>query len=156
MLYIFDKDGTICRSTKGNFVNSVDEQELYPDVLPRLAKLKHDDIIAVVSNQGGVAFGFMDQATAGDIVRHAAQMIGARDYVFCPHHPEGTNEFGIKCEYRKPKPGMIFFLLERFNCLPEDACYIGDMRSDLLASRKAGIVFHWSDDFFGRGTAQER
>lgn len=151
MLYIFDKDGTICRSISGQkFINSVDDQELYPDVKLRLLKLKHDDRIAVASNQGGVAFGFMSIIEAAEIVRHSSQLIGGARYILCPHHPNGTNEFRIDCEYRKPKPCMLFQMMEQLNYNRADTIFIGDMDTDEQAALHAGIDFVWAKDFFNR------
>lgn len=151
MLYIFDKDGTVCRSKSGSkFINSVDDQELFPDVLPRLLRLKKGDRKVIATNQGGIAFDIMSQMEVRDIVRHSAQLIGASDYIFCPHHPDGKNEFAFDCDCRKPKPGMILSMMNRFSTEAKDTLYIGDFKTDREAAFSAGVDFVWAYEFFDR------
>ena len=75
MLYIFDKDNTLCRSKSGQkFINSVADQELIPGVAEKCAELRaQGHTLAVASNQGGVAWGYMDYHTAHAIVKNAAE-----------------------------------------------------------------------------------
>ena len=40
----------------------------------------------------------------------------------------------------KPDPGGILALLQRWQCLPEDAVMVGDFRFDLEAGRAAGVM----------------
>lgn len=72
-LYIFDKDGTICRSKSGKqFINSPEDQELIPGVKEKINELKaYDHKIAIASNQGDVAFGIITQGN------------GIQDYETC-------------------------------------------------------------------------
>lgn len=76
MLYIFDKDGTVCRSKSGQkFINSWEDQELIPGRGEKIAELKAQGRkIALASNQGGVAFGFMSYDEAEEIMAHAADL----------------------------------------------------------------------------------
>lgn len=92
MLYIFDKDGTICQSKSGQkFINTIDDQELIPGVLEKCRQLTNKGHeLAIASNQGGVAFGILSYDEAHDIVEHAADLIEATGFMFSPFHPDGT------------------------------------------------------------------
>lgn len=149
-LYIFDKDGTLCRNKNGKtFINSIDEQELIPGVKEKIDSLRSDGhLIGIASNQGGVAFGHMTYRQASDILEHASQLIGGADWwVFCPFHPEATEpQFKMNSSDRKPGPGM---LLEIMAVLDEqEAIFIGDRAEDQEAAKRAGVKFVWASDFF--------
>jgi len=159
-LFIFDKDGTICESRTGKkFINSVADQRLILDVAEKCAELREQGhLLAVASNQGGVAWGFMDHETARRIVMHAADLISAVDWEFCPHHPDATVEeitsetyrYCRRCQCRKPEPGMIFDLIMRWSSL-NLTTFIGDRPEDQQAAEAAGVKFVWAWEFFGRG-----
>jgi len=152
-LYIFDKDGTICRSRSGKkFINSIDDQELFPDVAEKCAALQvRGHKLAVASNQGGVAWdGLMTESQAREIIEHSANLIKADAWAVCPHHPKGNNGYAIGCECRKPKPGMILQLASQLGFALGDVIFIGDMDSDKEAAQAAGVEFRWADGFFGR------
>lgn len=152
-LYIFDKDGTICRSKSGKqFINSPEDQELIPGVKEKINELKaYDHKIAIASNQGDVAFGIITQGMAYKIMKHAAQLIGTEAFRFCPYHSEGTvRVWSIESDYRKPNPGMIFSLMTAFDVKKLDVILIGDRPEDKQAAKNAGVKFAWADDFFER------
>lgn len=151
MLFIFDKDWTIVRPNDGGkFINSIEQQILMNGVKEKCKQLKASGHkLAIASNQGGVAFGYMDYKKAMEIVDHAARLIDADDYRFCPHHEDGTVPgFNQKCDCRKPKPGMILELSNTFNYSLSNVVFIGDMETDRLAAENAGVKFIWADDFF--------
>lgn len=152
---ILDKDGTICRSKSGkDFVNSADDQELIPGVretLTHFRELYPKVPFLIASNQGGVAFGQITMQQASDCVNAAIKEIGGTLAVFCPEHPEGTvPPYNVESDYRKPKPGMLLFLLNEVGIGPGDALMIGDRPEDEQAAIAAGTDFEWADKFFGR------
>lgn len=152
MLYIFDKDGTICRNKNGaQFINAIDEQELIPGVLDVCVNLTRHrfNSLAVASNQGGVAFGIMPFHKAQTIVAHAANMIGAATWRMCPHHPDGDNSYGVECDCRKPKPGMILDIMDELQFSADQTIFVGDRPDDKLAAQAAGVKFVWANNFFG-------
>lgn len=154
-IYIFDKDGTICRSKSGKkFINSVEDQELIPGVKEKIEQLQSNSHkIAIASNQGGVAFGHMSIRDASQIMTDAKDLVGADVAIYCPYHPDGTVEyFKLDSIYRKPNPGMIFECV-RFICnldkLGADrVIFIGDRPEDQEAAQRAGVQFEWASDFF--------
>lgn len=101
--------------------------------------------VFVVTNQSGVARGLYREADvlalhawmAGELAAVGAR-IDAWDY--CPHHPEGTVAlYARACTCRKPLPGMITGLMDRYPVVAEASVLIGDRDRDLAASKAARI-----------------
>jgi len=146
MLYIFDKDGTLVGGASNRPANAPEEQILLPGVAEKIAALKaawHK--IAIASNQGGVAWGFISLAQAEALVMDAAKKIGADDYLLCPHDDRKNHA----CECRKPRPGMLINLMEANGFSPAETILIGDQESDRQAADAAGCQFVWASEFFG-------
>ncbi len=150
MLYIFDKDGTIIASHGNRPANTIEEQRLLPGVARKCAELRaQGHTLAIASNQGGVAYGFISIKEAADLVEHSARLIRANAWRMCPHHPRGRNKYATsECECRKPAPGMLLSLMKQFKASPVDTVYVGDMDSDREAAKAAGITFIHASDFF--------
>lgn len=159
MLYIFDKDSTLVRPVgpAGNQApNKLSDQILYDGVVDVCNKLKGEGhVLAVASNQGGVAFGLISREDAIAMVKDAADKIGAVLFALCACHPSGS-KLGVVRDsfYRKPNPGMILYLIDALGFAPQDTIFVGDLETDRIAAIKAGVQFEWADDFFGRGTNQ--
>ena len=90
----------------------------------------------VVTNQAGVARGLYDTAAVerfhGEMDRQLAEL-GAHidEYVYCPFHPDGTiAEYRRDDECRKPKPGMILKLMEKWPVDAKLSFLVGDKQSD--------------------------
>lgn len=151
MLIIFDKDNTLIASYDGRPANTVAEQRLLPGVEKKCAELrKQGHTLAIASNQGGVAFGYMTQLQAQVLVRHAARLIGAANWELCPHHPQGTiTPYNVACRCRKPAPGMIHKLMRRCRYYnPSAVLFVGDQETDRQAAEAAGVRFEWAHKFF--------
>jgi D-glycero-D-manno-heptose 1,7-bisphosphate phosphatase len=153
MLYIFDKDNTLVTKRGGGdppIPNHVDEQVALPGVVEKCAELRaQGHVLAVASNQGGVAWGFLTNEDADALMRHAADLIGAQTWQHCPHHPKAKSlTLGRECLCRKPQPGMLLAIMVRLNFDADDTIYIGDMDTDKQAAEAAGVQFVWAKDFF--------
>src|SRR5258705_12162527 len=113
-LVIFDKDGCLVRSVvnaktgKSHAPNRLDDQDYFEDVQAKCDQLRAEGhILAVASNQGGVAFGIFPADEAELLVMAAAQDIGAQAYRVCFYHPKGKiAPYNVESEDRKPAPGM--------------------------------------------------
>jgi D-glycero-D-manno-heptose 1,7-bisphosphate phosphatase len=101
--------------------------------------------VFVVTNQSGVARGLYDEAAVirlHDAMRAALARQGAHvdDFIYCPHHPEATvAAYRRQCACRKPAPGMILELMNKWRIAPTGSFLIGDQESDLEAAKAAGI-----------------
>lgn len=151
VLYVFDKDLTLVDGSEGRPANTIAEQQLLPGVAEKCAQLSaKGHALAVASNQGGVAYGFLSEEEAGQLVEHAAQLIGASAWRVCPHHPKGrVRGYNVACSCRKPAPGMILEIMQELGYERDETIYVGDMESDEQAARAAGVRFEWAKDFFG-------
>jgi histidinol-phosphate phosphatase family protein len=152
-LLIMDRDGTLNAGLGKGPPNRPDEVELLANVATKLRWYAAQGWrLAVITNQGGVAFGYMTEAQAQKVHRAVLEALPVEldaSYL-CPHHPEGTNpRYAISCPNRKPAPGAILDALGRFQAKAEDSLFVGDRDSDRLAAEAAGVPFQWAEDFFG-------
>jgi D-glycero-D-manno-heptose 1,7-bisphosphate phosphatase len=101
--------------------------------------------VFVVTNQSGVARGLYKETHVEEL--HKVMIddlakIGAHvdAFEYCPYHPEALIEqYRRVSPRRKPAPGMINDLLERFPVDVSRSILIGDKPTDLEAARAAGI-----------------
>jgi histidinol-phosphate phosphatase family protein len=153
-LLFLDRDGTLNRSLGRRPPNRPEEIDLLPGVATRLHRYAASGWrIVIVTNQGGIAFGYQTEAQAHATHQALLDALPVRvdaSYL-CPHHPEGTNRrYAIACPNRKPAPGAIQDALVRFQAQPQDCLFVGDQESDRLAAKAAGVPFQWAWEFFGR------
>lgn len=136
-LIILDRDGVI-NFDSDEFIKSPDEWKPIPgsmDAIVRLNQLGYRVVVA--TNQSGVGRGLFDMDTLNAIhdkmIKTVSQASGRIDAVFfCPH----TN--ADKCSCRKPQPGMIQDIADRFNTDPESIAVVGDALRDLQAAVAVG------------------
>ena len=102
-------------------------------------------LVFVVTNQSGVARGLYDEAAVkslhrwmcDDLARQGAHVDEVR---FCPHHPQGTiDALAVHCDCRKPAPGMLHELIERWQPDTARSFILGDSPRDIEAGHRAGI-----------------
>ena len=99
----------------------------------------------VVTNQSGIARGLYEEWHVRNLhewMSRELAIVGARidAFEFCPHHPDGLVErYRVLCSCRKPQPGMIRALLERYSVDIDASFMIGDKQSDLAAAQAVGI-----------------
>jgi len=151
-LLIFDADGTLRWTTVPGqpCPNGPGEWRLMPNVRETLRPLDWSERghrLGVASNQNGVALGYLGEAMARrllvETVEAALGFLPASAAIeMCTCAPSS------RCACRKPRPGMIFRLLERFAVPAADALYVGDLDIDREAARRAGIAFEWAHEFF--------
>lgn len=99
----------------------------------------------VVTNQSGVARGLYKEADVRALHSWMAEElseIGAHidAFEYCPHHPDAIVKlYRTSCTCRKPGPGMITNIMERFQVDPIRSFLIGDKLTDVEAATRAGI-----------------
>lgn len=153
-LYIFDKDGTLVGNFANRPANTLAEQTPLPNVIEKLNLLRRlGQSIAIASNQGGVAWGFISYARAVALVKDAARKVGGVNaWEVCPHDAravaKGASEYAVECMCRKPLPGMLLSLMARLGFTPDQTVMVGDSETDLQAARAAGCEFVWAHEFF--------
>lgn len=156
MLYLFDLDGTLISGYMDNPDRDYHTWQVLPgrsEKLIQLAVAGHD--IAIVTNQGGVAFGFIDEQTAWMKIYEAARRCGLppdtiRTYA-CFHDPRGKPPYNDPKESarRKPSGRMIQEAMYDANIFnPAEVLFVGDRPEDESAAKDARVPFQWADLFF--------
>jgi histidinol-phosphate phosphatase family protein len=134
-----DRDGTLnLRPPEHEYVRSVDDFQWLPGAIEGLARLHRAGyLLAVVSNQQGVARGVVSRSTLLDIeariqedLRSVGCQIGA--FRYCVHAVED------RCACRKPEPGLLRDLARELDLAVSQSWMIGDAESDVEAGRAAG------------------
>jgi D-glycero-D-manno-heptose 1,7-bisphosphate phosphatase len=151
-LYIFDADGTLRYTTVPGqpCPNRSDEWRLMPNVADIVQAIDWGPggaAMGIASNQNGVGHGYLTSSAARalleDTVRAAAGRLPARLAVeMCTCHSS------VPCGRRKPAPGMLQSILERFQMTPGHALFVGDLEVDRQAAAAASVPFAWAGDFF--------
>lgn len=153
-LLFLDRDGTLNGTLDGRPPNRPDEVRLLPNVGPVLSRYVAEGwSLVIVTNQGGVASGFMDEAQARAIMQRVIDLLPApvAAAYFCPHMPHArVARYALDCPNRKPRPGFILQALACFDARAEDCLFVGDSITDREAARAAGVPFRWADLFFDR------
>lgn len=140
-LVVLGRDGVINRY-RDEHVATPQEWEPLPGALEAIARLNHAGWhVVVATNQPGLGTGLLDMAGLNAVHRHMNEMLarhGARvDAVFiCPH----TAADG--CDCRKPAPGLLLKIGERFGVDLAQVVVAGDTVRDLEAAHAAGCEPH--------------
>ncbi|MFG7076059.1 D-glycero-beta-D-manno-heptose 1,7-bisphosphate 7-phosphatase [Burkholderia pseudomallei] len=140
-LVVLDRDGVINVDSDA-FIKSPDEWIPLPGSLEAIARLNHAGYrVVVATNQSGIGRGLFDMATLNAMhlkMHRAAAAVGGRiDAVFfCPHTADDH------CDCRKPKPGMMKLIAERFEIDPADTPVVGDSLRDLQAGEALSFRPH--------------
>jgi len=138
-----DKDGTLVRNVPYN----VDPRriELESTAAEGLAQLAEAGLaLVVVSNQSGVARGFFEEKALDAVEQRIRQLLEALDielagFYYCPHHPEGSvAQYRVRCNCRKPAPGMLLSAAQDLGLDLSRSWLIGDILDDIEAGRAAG------------------
>lgn len=101
----------------------------------------------VITSQSGVARGFYEESDIHrlhDWMARELEARGARIDAFecCPFQIDGIERYRRISERRKPQPGMIIDLLNRFPVDATRSFVIGDRPSDIQAAHAAGLPGH--------------
>ncbi|TXI11648.1 MAG: D-glycero-beta-D-manno-heptose 1,7-bisphosphate 7-phosphatase [Polynucleobacter sp.] len=140
-LVILDRDGVINQDSD-LYIKSPDEWIPIPGSLEAIAKLNQAGYhIAVATNQSGVGRGLYDMDTLNAIHeklhRLVAKVGGHIDAIFfCPHTDADH------CNCRKPLPGMIQQISERYGIPIKGVPIVGDSVRDLVAGVAVGAEPH--------------
>lgn len=138
-LMILDRDGVIVRNVEG-YLHRPEQVEFLPGSLDALARLAHAGYqVAVVTNQAALSRGVLEISTVNAIhqrmVRQVEAAGGRIDTIaICPHGPEQ------RCACRKPQPGLLNEVLERFNAQANETVMVGDSLHDIEAGLAAGTL----------------
>jgi len=60
----------------------------------------------------------------------------------------GKIHLSYRLDWRKPKGGMLDFIMDENNLNSKDCLFVGDLQSDEQAAKNAGIAFQYAHEFF--------
>ena len=137
---ILDRDGTLIEEV-GHLGDPEGVVVLpgVPETLRRLAGAGF--VLAVASNQAGVARGLFTEEDIRAVNARTAELLDAggspsiAGWYWCPHHPDFTGP----CDCRKPQPGMLKRAAEELDLDLGRSWMVGDHPVDAGAARAAGV-----------------
>jgi D-glycero-D-manno-heptose 1,7-bisphosphate phosphatase len=134
-----DRDGTInVRPPAHHYLSAPDEVVLLPGAAEGASRLARAGyVLAVVSNQRGVARGLLDLAALRAVEERIRQLL-ADDGCEIELFRYCTHDDAAGCACRKPRPGLILEAAEELEIDLRSSWMIGDSESDVLAGQAAG------------------
>lgn len=129
---LFDRDDTLIADVPYN--GDPDAVAPIPGAREELARLRAAELkVGVVTNQSGVARGFITDAQMRAVNRRVEELLGPFDtWQVCPHGPADA------CSCRKPRPGLVLAAAMDLGVAPDRCVVIGDIGSDMGAAHAAG------------------
>ena len=143
-----DRDGTL--NVERGLIRRAEDLEVFPFAGSAIRRLNEAEWRTVlVSNQPIIARGEVTEAQLRRIHARLETEIG-RDHAYldriyvCPHHPDRgfpgeRTELKIRCDCRKPEPGLILQAQNDLNIDLARSWYVGNSTPDLGAAERAGI-----------------
>lgn len=138
-----DRDGTLVDDP--GYLDDPDALVLFDGVVEAMAALRAAAALTVlITNQSGIARGYMPRETVDSIHARLQEKLGEGrlDHIeLCPHWPADQLPDGeAPCDCRKPQPGMILRARDTLGLqartLPE--IVVGDKLSDLQLAAEVG------------------
>ena len=77
-----------------------------------------------------------------------------RNWVLDPDEINSFNNeihFSYRMDWRKPKGGMLEFLISKYHLKKSECLFVGDLPTDEQAAKNAGIAFQYAHEFFTIG-----
>jgi D-glycero-D-manno-heptose 1,7-bisphosphate phosphatase len=140
-LVIVGRDGILNRFREDH-VKEPAEWEPIPGALEAVARLNHAGWhVVVATNQAGIGRGMIDMQAVNAVHLHMMKMLASKggrlDAVFfCPHARDDH------CDCRKPLPGMMHDIAQRYGADLKNVPMVADTLRDLEAAQAAGCPPH--------------
>jgi D-glycero-D-manno-heptose 1,7-bisphosphate phosphatase len=140
-LVVLGRDGTL-NQYRDDHVKAVEELQPLPGALEAVARLNHAGWHTVLAtNQPGIGRGLLDMSALNAIHIRLNQLLAEKGgrldaAFFCPHTPEEN------CECRKPLPGMLQQIGERFGVDLATVHMVGASLGDIQTAHAAGCQPH--------------
>ena len=150
-----DRDGVI-NQERSDYVKSISELEIYPNVAKNIKLLKDAGfLVIVITNQSAVNRGIVTHEMINQIhnsIQDHLKKYGTflDGFYYCPHTP---NE---NCNCRKPKPGLLQQAILELNIDLNSSWMIGDSDSDIEAADSIGCKAIKINDNFSLDNAVEK
>jgi D-glycero-D-manno-heptose 1,7-bisphosphate phosphatase len=128
-------------------VNKPDDFHFLPGAAAAIRRLNEVGIpVVVVTNQGGIALGYLTEEDLAAIHRRMAELLAAEgahvDRIFyCPYYPNGTvPRYTKDSPDRKPGTGMLERARDELGIDLCKSFLVGDATTDILAGLRAGCT----------------
>ena len=150
-----DRDGVI-NQERSDYVKSISELEIYPNVAKNIKLLKDAGfLVIVITNQSAVNRGIITHEIVSQIhdsIQDHLKKYGTflDGFYYCPHTP---NE---NCNCRKPKSGLLEKAILELNIDLNSSWMIGDSDSDIEAADSIGCKAIKINDNFSLDNAVEK
>ena len=150
-----DRDGVI-NQERSDYVKSISELEIYPNVAKNIKLLKDAGfLVVVITNQSAVNRGIVTPEMINQIhnsIQDHLKKYGTflDGFYYCPHTP---NE---NCNCRKPKSGLLEKAILELNIDLNSSWMIGDSDSDIEAADSIGCKAIKISDSFSLDNAVEK
>jgi len=133
----WDRDGVIneivIHNGKISSPWTLKEFKILPGVANVLEKSKEMGFLNIVfTNQPDISRGFLKKETLKKIHNALLKKLLINEIIFCPHDNKDN------CRCRKPKPGMILKMAEKWQLDLEKSYVVGDTWKDIKAGKTAG------------------
>lgn len=140
---LLDRDGTIINDD--GYPGTPEQVEFIAGAPEAIASFNKAGIpVAIVTNQGGVAYGYhtiddVERTHAYIAARLAEYGAHADLYLYCPYHPKGTvRAFARHSEDRKPGPGMAIAAQQALGLDLTRSWVVGDRPEDIGLAQSVG------------------
>lgn len=124
---------------------TVEQFTLINGVGQAIKKLReHDYKVILVSNQPGIAKGFLSEDIFQNIRQRMNNLLALSGAAldgeyYCLHHPEAEIiKLRTKCECRKPEPGLLLKAAREMDIDLSQSWMVGDGITDIQAGKRAG------------------
>lgn len=138
-----DRDGTLTR--RYHYPSRPEHLRLYDGIAAPLAALRAAGFrLVVVTNQSGIARGYFTESDLDHMHAYLRAELAARgvalDAIYhCPHHPDGTVAgLAVRCDCRKPAPGMALRAARDLGLDLSRSWFVGDILDDVEAGARVG------------------
>lgn len=138
-----DRDGTLIE--EAGYLNRLDRLVFFPYTVDAVRALNRAELaVVLITNQGGIAKGLLDEAfleKAHGVIVDRLRAGGAvvDGIYYCPHHPHGTIEhLRVRCDCRKPQPGLLKQAARELDLDLARSFVVGDRVKDMEAGRAIG------------------
>lgn len=139
-----DRDGVI--NVDPGYVHRIEDFEFVAGTLEACQQLvRRGWLLVVATNQSGIGRGLYTAQQfhhLTDWMREQFERSGAplAGVYHCPHHPSAAIDgFPVRCDCRKPQPGMLLAAARDLSLDLDQSMMFGDKCEDLLAAHAAGI-----------------
>ena len=150
-----DRDGVINKE-RNDYVKSISELEIFPDVAKNIELLKNAGfLVVVITNQSAINRGLITHEMVNQIHVSIQNYLKANGtcvdgFFYCPHKPDEN------CNCRKPKSGLLHQAILELNIDLNSSWMIGDSNSDIEAAISIGCKAIKIDNNFSLDNAVDK